>query len=149
MAWVYITLGLSDLLVRGTSLFTPALVIGNAVLVACYASIALCFRYLIQKPSLTHPRYEFIKLGGVLVLGAALTAVVYVTTQTFIGALPQESAWDAIHRFFIGDCWAFLWCCHWCLSPQTNAEPRNTVPCLAVVCFGFWWRVGCLFVVDL
>ena len=108
MAWVYITLGLSDVLVRGTSLFTPALVIGNGVLVACYASIALCFRYLIQKPSLTHPRYEFFKLGGVLVLGAALTALVYVTTQTFIGALPQESAWDAIHRFFIGDLLGFF-----------------------------------------
>lgn len=108
MAWVYVTLGLSDVLVRGTSVFTPALVLGNAVLVGCYASIAYCFRHLIQKPSIAKARHEFIKLGGVLVLGAALTAVAYIATQTFIGAIPPDSFWDAVHRFFIGDLLGFF-----------------------------------------
>ena len=108
MAWVYITLGLSDALVRDTSLFTPAVVLGNAVLVACYASIAVCFRYLLKRPLAAQQRHELIKLGAVLVLGAAFTAVFYVTTQTLIGALPNDSMFNAMHRFFIGDLLGFF-----------------------------------------
>lgn len=108
MAWVYITLAISDLLVRDTSLFTPAVVLGNAVLVACYASIAFCFRYLLKRPLVAQQRHELIKLGAVLVFGAAFTAVSYVSVQTLIGALPNESLWDAIHRFFIGDLLGFF-----------------------------------------
>ena len=36
MAWVYLTLGLSDFVVRGTSPLTPTVLIGNAMLVICY-----------------------------------------------------------------------------------------------------------------
>jgi len=108
MAWVYITLGLSDALVRDTSLFTPAVVLGNAVLVACYASIAVCFRYLLKRPLVAQQRHELIKLGAVLVLGAAFTAVFYVITQTLIGTLPKDSMFNAMHRFFVGDLLGFF-----------------------------------------
>ena len=108
MAWVYITLGLSDLLVRGTPFFNPAVVVGNAVLVVCYASIAFFLRHVIQRPSVTQQRHELTQLGMVLVAGAALTAVAYVIAQTWVGALPQQSMWEAVHRFFIGDLLGFF-----------------------------------------
>jgi two-component system, LuxR family, sensor kinase FixL len=108
MAWLYVTLGLADVLVRDISFFTPAVVLGNAVLVACYASIAFCFRYLLKKRSHIHERNQLLKLGAVLVLGAATTAVTYVTTQSLIGGIPKESVWEAVHRFFIGDLLGFF-----------------------------------------
>jgi len=108
MAWVYLTLCLSDAMVRETSLFTPSVVLGNAVLVASYASIASGLRYVLKRTALVHQRHELIKLGGVLVGGAAATALVYVSAQTALGALPKASMWDAIHRFFIGDVLGFF-----------------------------------------
>lgn len=108
MAWLYITLGFSDVLVRDITFFTPAVVLGNAVLVACYASIAFCFRFLLKKRSQIHERNQLLKLGFVLVVGAATTALVYVFTQSLIGGIPKESLWEAAHRFFIGDLLGFF-----------------------------------------
>jgi signal transduction histidine kinase len=108
MAWLYITLGFSDVLVRDISFFTPAVVLGNAVLVACYASIAFSFRYLLKKRSQIQERNQLLKLGLVLVIGAATTALVYVFTQSLIGGIPKESFWEAVHRFFIGDLLGFF-----------------------------------------
>ena len=108
MAWLYITLGFSDVLVRDISFFTPAVVLGNAVLVACYASIAFSFRYLLKKRSQIHERNQLLKLGLVLVIGAGTTALVYVFTQSLIGGIPKESVWEAVHRFFIGDLLGFF-----------------------------------------
>ena len=108
MAWLYITLGLADVLVRGISFFTPAVVLGNAVLVACYACIAFCFKYLLKTKPQTYERNQLLKLGAVLVVGSAVTAVTYVVTQTLIGSIPKESIWEALHRFFIGDLLGFF-----------------------------------------
>ncbi|MGI9150219.1 MAG: ATP-binding protein [Limnohabitans sp.] len=108
MAWLYITLGFTDVLVREIPFFTPAVVLGNAVLVACYASIALCFKQLLKKRSQIHERNQLLKLGLVLVVGAATTAFTYVFTQAFIGGIPKDSVWEAVHRFFIGDLLGFF-----------------------------------------
>jgi two-component system sensor kinase FixL len=108
MAWLYITLGLADVLIRGISFFTPAVVLGNAVLVACYASIAFCFKYLLRNRPQTYERNQLLRLGAVLVIGSAVTAVTYVFTQTMIGSIPSESTWEALHRFFIGDLLGFF-----------------------------------------
>lgn len=108
MAWLYITLGLADVIVRNISFFTPAVVLGNAVLVACYACIAFYFKYLLKIRPQNYQRNQFLKLGLVLVIGSAITAVSYVFTQTMIGSIPSESTWEALHRFFIGDLLGFF-----------------------------------------
>ena len=108
MAWLYITLGFADVLVRDISFFTPAVVLGNAVLVACYASIGFCFRCLLKKRPQVQERNQLLKLGLVLVVGAAITSLAYVFTQSLIGGIPKESVWEAVHRFFIGDLLGFF-----------------------------------------
>jgi len=108
MAWLYITLGFADVLVRSISFFTPAVVLGNAVLVACYASIAFCFKYILRNRPQIYERNQLLKLGAVLVIGSAITSVSYIFTQTLIGSIPRESVWEALHRFFIGDLLGFF-----------------------------------------
>jgi two-component system sensor kinase FixL len=108
LAWVYITLCLSDMLVRDTPLLTPAVVLGNAVLVSCYASIAFSFKYFLQRRQIVKQRNEYIKLGLVMVIGAAFTAIAYVTTLTLIGSITIDGMWNAIHQFFIGDLLGFF-----------------------------------------
>jgi len=108
IAWLFITLGLADVLIRDIPFFSQAVILGNTVLVVCYASIAICIRYLLKKHPLIHERYQLLKLGLVLVFGAAITAFIYVFTQSTIGGIPRESFWEALHRFFIGDLLGFF-----------------------------------------
>jgi two-component system, LuxR family, sensor kinase FixL len=103
MTWVYLTLGLSDWLVRGTLLLSPAVLLGNAVLVVCYASIALCLRWTLGRQAALRERREVLWLGLLIVTGALMTAVTYVGTQTWVGVLRTEDFFGAAHRFFIGD----------------------------------------------
>ena len=103
MTWVYLTLGLSDSLVRGTLFFSPAVVLGNAVLVICYAAIALALRWILAGRLALRNRHDVFALGGVILCGAFLTAIAYVGTQTWIGVLSLRDFFGAVHRFFIGD----------------------------------------------
>jgi signal transduction histidine kinase len=144
MAWLYITLGLTDVLVRGISFFTPAVVLGNAVLVACYASIAFCFRHILKKRLQTQDRYQLLKLGLVLVVGAAITALAYVSTQSLVGGIPQGSAWEAAHRFFIGDLLGFF-----VVLPLIFVATDQRRKSQYVLMFGsgtFWFLIGLLVV---
>jgi signal transduction histidine kinase len=103
MTWVYLTLGLSDSLVRGTLLLSPAVLLGNAVLVMCYAGIAHSLRWKLGRHAALRSRHEVLQLGVVIVSGALLTAVAYVSIQTWVGVLTKNDFWGAVHRFFIGD----------------------------------------------
>ncbi len=103
MTWVYLTLGISDTLVRGTEWMSPAVVLGNAVLVICYSMIALSLRRLFANRIAIQNQQDVFILGTVIVCGALLTAACYVGLQTWIGALQAVDAWGAAYRFFIGD----------------------------------------------
>lgn len=103
MTWVYLTLGISDWVVRGTALLSPPVLLGNAVLVICYASMALCLRWALGGDAALRHRRDVLWLGGVIVSGALLTAVLYVGTQAQLGVLASQDLWRAAHRFFIGD----------------------------------------------
>lgn len=103
MTWVYLTLGLSDSLVRGTLFLSPAMVLGNAVLVTCYAAIALTLRWTLAGRTALRNRRDVFVLGTVILCGALLTALAYVGTQTWIGVLSPHDFLGAVHRFFIGD----------------------------------------------
>jgi signal transduction histidine kinase len=106
--WVYLTLCLSDLLVREATLLSSSVLVGNAVLVTCYAAMASAFRHLLSTRSIMGDRNELLKLGLTIVLGSALTAVGYVGLQSLMGAVPRESTWEGMHRFFIGDLLGFF-----------------------------------------
>lgn len=103
MTWVYFTLGLSDWLVRGTLLLSPTVLLGNAVLVICYASIALCLRRVLGAEAALRDRREMVWLGVVIVCGALFTAMAYVGTHIGLGVLAAQDFLGAVHRFFIGD----------------------------------------------
>lgn len=103
MTWVYFTLGLSDWLVRGTLLVSPTVLLGNAVLVICYASIALCLRHTLGAEAALRDRREIVWLGVVIVCGALLTAMAYVGMHIGLGALAVQDFLGAVHRFFVGD----------------------------------------------
>jgi len=103
MTWVYITLGLADWWVRGTLFLSPTVLLGNAVLVLCYACIALCLRWTLGAQAALRDRREVVWLGVVIVCGALFTAGAYVGTQIGVGALGAQDFWGAAHRFFVGD----------------------------------------------
>ena len=103
MTWVYLTLGISDTLVRDTQWMSPAVVLGNAMLVVCYSMIAFSLRRFFANRIAIQNRQDLLILGAVIVCGALLTALGYVGLQTWIGALPSVDAWGAVYRFFIGD----------------------------------------------
>lgn len=106
--WVYLTLCLSDLVVREATLMSNSVLVGNAVLVTCYTAIASTFRQLLKSRSNMGDRHELIKLGMTILLGSALTAVAYVGFQSLMGAIPQGNTWEGMHRFFIGDLLGFF-----------------------------------------
>ena len=106
--WVYVTLCLSDEVVRNTPLLTPASFIGNAVLVVCYATIAEMLRFFLRKNLRANDRMQLLKLGLVLVGGAAITSIMYVSIQTYLESLPMVEFGRAIHRFFVGDLLGFM-----------------------------------------
>lgn len=103
MTWVYLTLGVSDWLVRGTVFLSPAVLLGNAVLVLCYACMALCMRKILGMQAALRDRAEVLRLGAIILCGALLTASAYVGIQTWVGVLKPEDFVGAFHRFFIGD----------------------------------------------
>lgn len=103
MTWVYLTLGVSDWVVRGTVWLSPAVLLGNALLVVCYACIALSLRWTLGPHAALRNRKDVLMLGGVIVCGALFTALVYVGLQTLLGVLTAQSFWGAVHRFFVGD----------------------------------------------
>lgn len=103
IAWVYITLGISDWLVRGSFIFSPAVVLGNAMLVLCYAGIAASLRGALRGK--THLR-DPIEVGSVSIItlvGALVTGFLYVSLQTWIGTIQIIDFWTALHRFVVGD----------------------------------------------
>ncbi len=108
MAWVYLTLGVSDYLVRDTPWFSSELVLGNLVLVLGYAGIALTLRRVLGHQAVLRHRSEALRLGVIVLFGTLLTAFIYVSVQTVLGVLATESFWRAVHRFFVGDLLALV-----------------------------------------
>ena len=101
--WVYVTLAASDWLIRDSNIFSASVVVGNAVLVACYAGISRVLLISMKGKLRLQGRREVTQLGVVSLMGAAFTAFAYVGVQTWIGNLDWTDFFDASHRFFIGD----------------------------------------------
>ena len=83
MAWTYLTLFVSDGVVRGAAgLLTPEVYFGNALLVACYAGIAMALRkFIVQKPSLS-AREETAILSLIVFAGSFFTGAAYISLQS-------------------------------------------------------------------
>jgi hypothetical protein len=71
MAWVYLTLALSDWLVRDSYVLSASVLVGNAVLVACYASVSRVLLALMQGKPRLQSRSDVAKLGRISTAGAA------------------------------------------------------------------------------
>lgn len=104
MAWTYLTLFVSDGVVRGAAgLLTPEVYFGNALLVACYAGIAMALRkFIVQKPSLS-AREETAILSLIVFAGSFFTGAAYISLQSMIGGLGAADFESAFFRFFVGD----------------------------------------------
>ena len=103
LAWVYITLGISDWLVRGSFIFSPAVVLGNAMLVLCYAGIAASLRHVLHGKAHLRDPVEVGSVSIITMVGALVTSCLYIGLQTWIGALQAVDFWTALHRFVVGD----------------------------------------------
>jgi signal transduction histidine kinase len=103
MAWVYITLAISDWLVRGSFIFSPAVVLGNAMLVLCYAGIAASLRSVLHGKAHLRDPIEVGSVTLITLVGALVTGCLYISLQTTIGALQASDFWTALHRFIVGD----------------------------------------------
>jgi two-component system sensor kinase FixL len=103
MPWVYVTLLASDWLVRGSTLLTPQVTLGNALLVVCYALIALTLRRLLRGQPNMSSRTEIAWLSLIVACGSALTGTLYIGLLRAMDILPGVGHGAAWYRFFIGD----------------------------------------------
>jgi two-component system sensor kinase FixL len=104
MAWTYLTLFVSDGIVRGTvGLLTPEVYLGNALLVICYASIAIALRKFILNKSHLTAREETVTLSLIVFAGTFITAASYIGLLSLIGGLGTTHFESAFFRFFVGD----------------------------------------------
>ena len=101
--WVFITIGFADWLIRDSIIFSSSVLIGNAVLVGCYASISFVLIKLMKGVPRLQNRMEVLKLSLVSLIGASVTSIFYVGFQTLIGKLATSDFFDASYRFFVGD----------------------------------------------
>jgi len=101
--WVYLTLGLSDMLVRQSDPSTASVWLGNLLLVGCYTLIALSLRKGHQGVPTLASRRSIVLLCLILSAGALCTALAYVSLQTLLGPLRTGEFHNAIYRFFVGD----------------------------------------------
>ena len=101
--WVFITIGFADWLIRDSVIFSSSVLIGNAILIGCYAIISHVLIKLMKGVPRLQNRVEVFKLSLVSVIGAAITAILYVGLQTLIGKLGKDDFLEASYRFFVGD----------------------------------------------
>jgi len=101
--WVFITIGFADWLIRDSIIFSSSVLIGNTILIGCYASISYVLIKLMKGVPRLQNRVEVFKLSLVSVIGAAITSILYVGFQTLIGKLVREDFAEASYRFFVGD----------------------------------------------
>ena len=101
--WVFITIGFADWLIRDSVIFSSSVLIGNAILIGCYASISYVLIKLMKGVPRLQNRVEVFKLSLVSVIGAIITSILYVGFQTLIGKLVKEDFAEASYRFFVGD----------------------------------------------
>jgi signal transduction histidine kinase len=101
--WLFITIGFADWLIRDSIIFSSSVLIGNAILIGCYASISYLLIKLMKGVPRLQNRVEVFKLSLVSLIGAAITAILYVGLQTLIGKLVKDDFLEASYRFFVGD----------------------------------------------
>lgn len=106
--WVYLTLAFSDWLIRDSSILSASVIIGNLVLVVCYTTISRILSTITRRKPYLYGREDVAKLCAVSVMGAALTAFSYISTQTLIGNVTQDEFFEATYRFFVGDLLGFI-----------------------------------------
>lgn len=103
MPWVYATLSLSDWVVRGSAIVTPQVLLGNALLVICYAAVALVLRRWLRERDVEFGRTEIAGMTVIVAGGAVLTGFLYISFLRSMQALQEVPFTDALYRFFIGD----------------------------------------------
>ena len=103
MPWVYATLFLSDWVVRGSTLLSAQVLLGNALLVIGYAAVALVLRRWLRERTEVFGRTEIAGMSVAVACGAALTGFLYINFLRSIEALQAVPYTDALYRFFIGD----------------------------------------------
>ncbi len=137
MFWVYLTLGTCDVVIRGANLSDPAVFLGNALLVGCYALIASGVKRWLRDRARRSSRDEMLQLSILIMASALLTACLYVGLLTWIGRLPEPSLLQAIYRFFIGDLLGMMVILPLVLM-LTDRRRRSQYRGM-VVSSSFWW----------
>ena len=102
-AWVYLSVCLSDMLVRHSDPAAPSAWLGNLLLVGCYTLISLSLRKGQQGIPTLSSRRSIVLLCLTISAGALCTALSYVSLQTLLGPLRPAEFSVAIYRFFVGD----------------------------------------------
>ena len=103
LPWAYLSLSISDWVVRGATPLTLQNTLGNAVLVLCYASIALALHQWMRWQPLASQRRQIAGMSVIMASGALLTGAIYIGTLRWLGLVQEVPFWDALYRFFIGD----------------------------------------------
>ena len=80
LPWAYLSLSISDWVVRGATPLTLQNTLGNAVLVLCYASIALALHQWMRWQPLASQRRQIAGMSVIMASGALLTGAIYIGT---------------------------------------------------------------------
>jgi len=100
---VWISLLVAEMVVRGMPADWLALLTSTAALSLVYAAMARGLTTVLGRPPALATRRDLLWFTGILVAGALLNGVVYVTTLSVAGLGPTGPIYAAIMRYWIGD----------------------------------------------
>lgn len=103
MPWAYLTLLVSDEVVRASPPLSGQVLLGNAVLVLCYAGVARALSGWWRARAAASQRRQIAGMSLIVACGALFTGAVYIGLLHALGLMPEVSYLDALYRFFIGD----------------------------------------------
>lgn len=103
LPWAYATLLVCDAVVRGSAPLSLQVLLGNAVLVLCYAGQAWALRHWWRVRVAASQRRQIAGMSLIVASGALLTGGIYIGLVHALGLMPGVTYTDALYRFFIGD----------------------------------------------
>lgn len=100
---VWVGLLAAEMVVRGQPVDWLALLTSTGALSLIYAAMSQGLTTTLGRPPALATRRDLLWFTGILVVGALLNGVVYVTTLSAAGLGPTGPIYEAIMRFWVGD----------------------------------------------
>ena len=140
--WAYISLLIADTWVRDLVWWSWGSVVGNALLVVCYAAIAWVLKQRIKVNLALSSRSDLAWFIVICTAGPILTATLYVGAQVLFGGLSPALFLTGVFQFFVGDLLGLMVILPLVLLWRDPGRRREFV--VMARQWAFWTRMGVL-----